>query len=856
MIRKSLITLLALVLTCSLLGSALPAWADVADGAGGTGVPAPGALEAVEPDGAGAASDEVGAAPDEAETDETPVPPAGQDGTEQVPAPGTNEEDEGGEDGFANLPIEDEAGDDEPLAEDGSALLPLVSAPLEAGRYRIRPAVSDIRMLDIYGASKRAGGNLQIYESNNASNQFFNVTVDGQGYYTITNVGSGLVLDVTGAQAKSGTNVIQYTKNPAAKNANQRWVIEESHDSAGNKVYSIGSALGANLMLDVSGANDRNEANVQIWTRHSGAAQKFYFLPLDPGIVSERIVDNGIYTLTSALSGGFVVDIAGSSNANGIQLQLWKRNAPDTMNQMFEIMWQGDDGFYSIRPVCSAKAVDVAGGGVVATTPLLQYEKHSADNQRWALVKNGDGYTFVAKQSGLVLDAYGGRAANGTKLQLYYSHGGANQRFKLTKVDAEPLAAGVFGITPFSNASQRIDIEGASKSAGARALLWSSHGGFNQKFEVIRVAQATYAFRSLCSGLYLAAQGDAVSQEQGLNGAPRDTQKWLASYILGGVRLVNPASNKALVVSSGTLKLATPNSASSQAFKFNAVRAVEPGFYTIAAPGGRMVDVNGGSFDQKANVQIWAANGGGAQSWRVEYTSSGRATIRNAKSYLALDVVGNGTAEGTGVCQWSLNSTNNQLWEFVPAAEGRFLIRCANDTWLKVNGANQNGTSVCVTRDKANATSFAFAQATYTGISGNSELDISLGTIMRQLGSNGDVLRKCFNYVVGYRYVSGSTYPSGDWSVPFAIEMYRNGGGNCYRFAALFCWLARANGYDARVVSGQVPSRGGGWTAHGWVEIRSGGQTYICDPDAQHEIPYANFYWRTYSNPPISYRIL
>ena len=83
--------------------------------------------------------------------------------------------------------------------------------------------------------------------------------------------------------------------------------------------------------------------------------------------------------------------------------------------------------------------------------------------------------------------------------------------------------------------------------------------------------------------------------------------------------------------------------------------------------------------------------------------------------------------------------------------------------------------------------------------------------------------------------------------------MLDHGSGNCYRFASLFNWLARGLGYDARVVSGWVPSASGGAAPHGWVEIVLDGKTYGCDPDLAHELPGRNWYMFTYAGAPTTY---
>ncbi len=141
----------------------------------------------------------------------------------------------------------------------------------------------------------------------------------------------------------------------------------------------------------------------------------------------------------------------------------------------------------------------------------------------------------------------------------------------------------------------------------------------------------------------------------------------------------------------------------------------------------------------------------------------------------------------------------------------------------------------------------------YPIVSGNATLDGIIDSVLDRTGRGYGALRNAFNYVAGYPYFSGSKYPTGNWSVPFAIEMYNHGGGNCYRYAALFCWLARGLGYDANVVSGYVPSLSGGRAPHGWVEIRSGGTTYVCDPDMQSAIPDRNWFWVTYDQAPTWY---
>lgn len=140
----------------------------------------------------------------------------------------------------------------------------------------------------------------------------------------------------------------------------------------------------------------------------------------------------------------------------------------------------------------------------------------------------------------------------------------------------------------------------------------------------------------------------------------------------------------------------------------------------------------------------------------------------------------------------------------------------------------------------------------------NNELVSNLVTIAQQLGldsmSPESALRVSFDYVVNnYRYISGSIYPEAGWSVPFALEMINNKGGNCYRFAALYAWLAAYCGYGSNVVSGAVPSYSQGLAPHAWTEVYLDGNVYICDTDMANAMPYLNWYLVSYANAPVQY---
>ncbi|MBQ9607238.1 MAG: transglutaminase domain-containing protein [Lachnospiraceae bacterium] len=115
-------------------------------------------------------------------------------------------------------------------------------------------------------------------------------------------------------------------------------------------------------------------------------------------------------------------------------------------------------------------------------------------------------------------------------------------------------------------------------------------------------------------------------------------------------------------------------------------------------------------------------------------------------------------------------------------------------------------------------------------------------------------LYACYNYIVNNTsYVRTYETPSGDWTKGYATEVYTTGKGNCYRFAAAFAYLAKALGYDARVITGVIGAARGGYNPHGWTEINVGGTWYICDPEMQYaDKKKRDFYMKTAATYPCS----
>ena len=125
---------------------------------------------------------------------------------------------------------------------------------------------------------------------------------------------------------------------------------------------------------------------------------------------------------------------------------------------------------------------------------------------------------------------------------------------------------------------------------------------------------------------------------------------------------------------------------------------VSNGTYYIysALASNKVVDIDGGSTADGANVQLFEANGTNAQMFTITKQSNGYYQIKNLDGKV-LDVYGGEKRSGAIVIQWSWNSGANQQWRFISAGDGYFYIQNALGYYLDVNGGGTaNGTNIQV----------------------------------------------------------------------------------------------------------------------------------------------------------------
>lgn len=294
---------------------------------------------------------------------------------------------------------------------------PKGSKTLSDGTYRIVTAKNEDYGLDVSNANKNNKTNVQIWKWDSVDQQRFNISYDGNGYYTIIPVHSGSVLDVDNAGKTNRTNIWQYANNNSDA---QKWVIK----SSGNGTYNIISKIDS-MYMDVANGIISNGTNIQLYEPNGTSSQQFKFIKVEQK--SEKTIEEGNYRIAYGANNNYGLDVSDGSTANKANVQLWKYD--NVKQQKFEVRYT--DGFYKIKCINSEKYLEVDS----SNNNVYQNEESNTDAQKWTIRKTSDGhYTLISKLNKYCLDLNDAKVANGTNIQVYKGNNSKAQKYDFIKV--------------------------------------------------------------------------------------------------------------------------------------------------------------------------------------------------------------------------------------------------------------------------------------------------------------------------------------------------------------------------------------------------------------------------------------
>lgn len=149
---------------------------------------------------------------------------------------------------------------------------------------------------------------------------------------------------------------------------------------------------------------------------------------LDAG--SNVVITQGIYSIVSSLDTDKALDICAQSLDSEANVHLWSRHSGTS--QQFLIT--NDGNYCVITNINSNKALDVSNGSRKKGTNVWQYNSNGTDSQKWRFLDAGDGYYYIQSALGTYLDACNGDTADGTNIWTYSFNGSNAQKWALIPV--------------------------------------------------------------------------------------------------------------------------------------------------------------------------------------------------------------------------------------------------------------------------------------------------------------------------------------------------------------------------------------------------------------------------------------
>lgn len=436
-------------------------------------------------------------------------------------------------------------------------LKPQNEKKIPEGIFSFRPSSSYNKVIDISGASVQNGANVQIYEINGSMAQNFQIKYNNDGTYTFSAVHSSKVLDINGNNWKNGTNVQQYENNGTSA---QKWLIH----GVGNGKYIFISASNGKV-LEIADGRDANGSNVQIYEYNGFTSQQFCIQK------SKVTISEGIYSLHSELNNNQVLDVSGGNISERANVQLYSFNNTDA--QKFYIHDIGGTNYILISLV-SGRVLTVENEGMRDGENISLCAYQNSAYQKWWLIQDENGkYSFVSAATGKVLDVAGGNSKNGSNIQQYTINGSDAQKFILKNAAQKSVQEDTYVVKSGLASNKVLDVVGAASKDGTNVQLYQSNGTAAQRFQLKYNNDGTYTLLAEHSKKALDVSGGNYSngtnvQQYSQNGSA--AQKWLIKNVGGGrYALFSASSGKALDICGAN----SANGANAQIYEYNGSKA-------------------------------------------------------------------------------------------------------------------------------------------------------------------------------------------------------------------------------------------------------------------------------------------
>ena len=238
-------------------------------------------------------------------------------------------------------------------------------------------------------------------------------------------------------------------KNENNSNANENNffyesnILEKNNSSEENVIEeNTSNKIKDEIPQNNTGNEDNTENKVKESNNLENESEEVEKASVSAQSQTTKSLENGVYTIYSALGSNMVLDIDGGSENSGANLQLWTKSNVD--QQKFKIEYL-NNGYYKIISLKSNKVLDVANGSNQNGANVWQYQANNSKAQQWIIKDAGDGYFYIISRCNeLYMDVANGQANCGTNIQVYEGNYTPAQKFKFVDVECSGIDVSSF----------------------------------------------------------------------------------------------------------------------------------------------------------------------------------------------------------------------------------------------------------------------------------------------------------------------------------------------------------------------------------------------------------------------------
>lgn len=252
------------------------------------------------------------------------------------------------------------------------------------------------------------------------------------------------------------------------------------------------------------------------------------------------------------------------------------------------------------------------------------------------------------------------------------------------------LSDGIYYIRTALASKKVLSVKGNTSSNKAGIVIRECEQSNSQRWKVSHDEKGYVTFKNEMSGKVLdvsngGANADKTVWQYASNGTL--AQKWIVQKEGNYYKVISALNGMVLDVKNGNsadntgLQIYASNKTSAQKFQMISLTSqvekceeiISSGYYYICAKSNDkyVLDIEGGSYENKKNVQLYQANQSFAQAFDIQY-KDGYYTIRNMYSNKVLDVAGADYMPTTNVWQYNYNGTNAQKWVIKKHEDGSY----------------------------------------------------------------------------------------------------------------------------------------------------------------------------------------